>query len=66
MDCLEGEYVAYVYAYEYVYLSPMRWPYIYSRCSTSWMVTRILSHGIFFLLSISDLVKDIERAVYLG
>ena len=50
MDCLEGECVAYVYAYEYVYLSPMRWPYIYSRCSTSWMVTRILSHGIIFFI----------------
>ena len=56
------------FAYEYLYLSPMGWPCIYSRCSTSWMVTRIHSHwmGYFLLLSVSDLVKDIERAVYLG
>ena len=56
------------FAYEYAYLSPMGWPCTYSRCSTSWMVTRILSHWMryFLLLSVSDLVKDIERAVYLG
>ena len=50
------------------YLSPMGWPCIYSRCSTSWMVTRIGSHwmGYFLLLSVSDLVNDIGRAVYLG
>ena len=55
-------------AYEYAYLSPMGWPCIYSRCLTGWMVTRIRSHwmGYFLLLSVSDLVKDIERAVYLG
>ena len=55
-------------AYEYAYFSPMGWPCIYSRCSTSWMVIRIHSHwmGYFLLLSVSDLVKDIERAVYLG
>ena len=55
-------------AYEYAYLSLMGWPYIYSRCSTSWMVIRIHSHwmGYFLLLLVSDLVKDIERAVYLG
>ena len=31
------------------------------------MVIRILSHwtGYFLLLSVSDLIKDIERAVYL-
>ena len=59
---------AYMRAYEYAYLSPMGWPCIYSRCSTSWMVIRIHSHwmGYFLLLSVSDLVKDIERAVYLG
>ena len=57
-----------VLAYEYANLSPMRWPCIYSRCSTSWMVDRIPSYwmGYFLLLSISDLVMDIERAVYLG
>ena len=57
-----------MFAYEYAYLSPMGWPCIYSRCPTSWMVTRIRSHwmGYLLLLSISDLVKDIERAVYLG
>ena len=57
-----------MFAYESVYLSPMGWPCIYSRCSTSWMVIRIISHwmGYFLLLSVSDLVKDIERVVYLG
>ena len=57
-----------MFAYEYAYLSPMGWSCIYSRCPTSWMVTRIRSHwtGYFLLLSISDLVMDIERAVYLG
>ena len=56
------------FAYEYAYLSPMRWPYIYSRCSTNWMVIRIPSYWMryFLLLWISDLVTDIERAVYLG
>ena len=51
-----------------VYLSSMGWSYIYSRCSTSWMVIRIPSYlmGYFLLLSISDLITDIERAVYLG
>ena len=72
MDCLEGECVAYtcisVCVSVLAYLSSMRWPCIYSRCSTSWMVTRIRSHwmGYFLLLSVSDLVKDIERTVYLG
>ena len=57
-----------MFAYEYAYFSPMGWPYIYSRCSTSWMMTRIRSHWMryFLLLSVSNLVKDIERAVYLG
>ena len=57
-----------VFPYEYVYLSPMGWSCIYSNCPTSWMVIRIRSHwlGYFLLLSISDLVMDIERAVYLG
>ena len=57
-----------VFAYEYAYLSPMGWSCIYSICPTSWMVIRICSHwlGYFLLLSISDLVMDIERAVYLG
>ena len=56
------------FAYEYAYLSPMGWSCIYSRCPTSWMMTRIRSHwlGYFLLLSISDLVMDIERVVYLG
>ena len=55
-----------MFAYEYAYLSLMRWPDIYSRCPTSWMVIRIHSHwlGIFLLLSISDLVVDIEIVVY--
>ena len=52
---------------KFAYLSPMGWSYIYSRCPTSWMMTRIRSHwlGYFLLLSISDLVMDIERLVYL-
>ena len=51
----------------FAYLSPMGWPCIYSRCFTSWMVIRILSHwvGYFLPLLISDSIKDIERAVYL-
>ena len=57
-----------MFTYEYAYLSPMRWHYIYSRCSTSWIVTRIRSHWMeyFLLLSVSDLVKDIEITFYLG
>ena len=57
-----------MFAYEYAYLSSMGWPCIYSRCSTNWMVIRVHSHWMryFLLLSVSDLVKDIERAVYLG
>ena len=45
----------------------MEWPYIYSRCFTSWMVIRILSHWmVYFLpLLISDSIMDIEGAVYL-
>ena len=50
------------------YLSPMGWPGIYSRCSTSWMVTRIRSHWIeyFYYYRYRILVKDIERTVYSG
>ena len=57
-----------IFLFKYPYLSPMGWSCIYSRCPTSWMVTKIRSHwlGYFLLLSISDLVMDIERAVYLG
>ena len=46
----------------------MGWPGIYSICFPSWMVIRILSHwtGYFLLLSVSDLIKHIERTVYLG
>ena len=47
------------------YLSLMGWPCIYSRCFTSWMVIRILSHWTRFFL-ISDLIMDIESAVCLG
>ena len=45
----------------FAYLSPMEWPCIYSRCFTSWMVIRILSHwcDIFLIL---DLIMDIESA----
>ena len=51
-----------------VYLSPMGWPGIYSKCSTSWTVTRIRSHwiGYFYYYWYRILVKDIERAVYSG
>ena len=59
IDCLKGECVA--------YLSPMGWPGIYSICFPIWMVIRILSHwtGYFLPLSVSDSIRDIERAVYL-
>ena len=45
----------------------MGWPGIYSICFPSWMVIRILSNwtGYFLLLSVSDLIRDIERAIYL-
>ena len=57
-----------IFLFKYPYLSLMGWSCIYSICPTSWMVTRIRSHwlGYFLLLSISNLVMDIERAVYLG
>ena len=46
----------------------MGWPGIYSICFPSWMVIRILSHwtGYFLLLSVSDLIRVIERAIYLS
>ena len=46
--------------------SPMRWPDIYSICFPSWMVIRILSHwtGYFMPLLVSNLIRDIERAIY--
>ena len=44
MDYLEGECVA----SENTYLSPLGWPCIYSRCSTSWIATRIRSHWMRF------------------
>ena len=45
----------------------MGWPGIYSICFPSWMVIRILSHWTryFLVLSVLDLIRDIERAVYL-
>ena len=50
----------------FAYLSPRGWPDIYSVCVPNWMVVRILSHlmGYFMSLSISDLIRDIEEAVY--
>ena len=68
MDCLEGECVAYVCVFSVRTFHRWSGSCIYSRCPTSWVVTRIRSHwlGYFLLLSISDLVMDIERAVYLG
>ena len=53
----------YMSAYEYAYLSPMGWPCIYSRCFTSWMVIKILSHWMRYFL---DLIMDIESAVLFG
>ena len=45
----------------------MGWPGIYSICFPNWMVIRTLSHWtVYFLpLSVSDSIRDIERAVYL-
>ena len=45
----------------------MGWSSIYSICFPSLMVIGILSHwtGYFLLLSISDLIRDIDKAVYL-
>ena len=40
LDCLD--------CLELAYLSPMGWTYIYSRYSTSWIVTRIRSHWMGF------------------
>ena len=63
LDCLEGKCVAYVWV-------PFTDGVVlyYSRCSTNWMMPRIRSHwlGYFLLLSISNLVVDIERTIYLG
>ena len=36
----------------FAYLSPIGWPCIYSRCFTSWMVIRILSHLMGYFLDI--------------
>ena len=41
-----------MFAYEYAYLSPMGWPCVYSRCFTSWIVIRILSHWMRYFLDI--------------
>ena len=45
----------------------MGWPGIYSICSSNWMVIRILSHCTRYFppLSVSDSIRDIERAFYL-
>ena len=45
----------------------MGWPGIYSICFPSWMMIMILSHltRYFLLLSVSDLIRDIDRAVHL-
>ena len=48
----------------FAYLSPRGWPNIYSVCFSNLMVIRILSHLIGYYLSISDLIRDIEGAVY--
>ena len=54
-----------MFLFFYAYLSPIGWPCIYSRCFTSWMVIRFLSHWTGFFL-ISDLIMNIESAFYLG
>ena len=66
-DCLEGECVANVCVCMSFCVPFMGWPCIYSRCSTSWMVIRSPSHWMeyFLFYSISDLVQDIERVIYL-
>ena len=45
----------------------MGWPGIYSICFPNWMLIRILSQwtGYFLSLSVSDSIRDIERAIYL-
>ena len=48
----------------FAYLSPRGWPDIYSVCFLNWMVIRILSHWMGYYLLISDLIRDIEGAVY--
>ena len=57
---------AYEYASKSAHLSPLGWPCIYSRCSTSWIATRIHSHWMGFSCSVSDSVMDLERAVFSG
>ena len=42
-----------VYRLRIAYLSPLGWPCIYSRSSTSWIMTRIRSHWVGFFLIIS-------------
>ena len=46
------------------YLSPMGWPSIYSRCSTSWTVTRIRSHWIGYFDPVKQ-TKSQYSAVFL-
>ena len=58
INCLEGECSA--------YLLSRGWPDIYSICFPNWMVVRTLSRwmGYFLPLLLSDLISDIEGAVY--
>ena len=58
IDCLEGECFCLPFTEEVAC--------IYSVSFPNWMVVMILSHlmGYFLSLSISDLIRDIERAVY--
>ena len=51
----------------FAYLSLMGWLGIYSICFPSWMVIMILSHWTryFLLLSVSNSIRNIEKAVYL-
>ena len=46
------------------YLSPRGWPDIYNVCFPNLMIIRILSNWMRYYLSISDLIRDIEGAVY--
>ena len=45
----------------------MGWPGIYSICFPNWMAIRIIYHWMryFLPLSVSDSIRDIERAVCL-
>ena len=58
--------LGYVYAYMSASLSPLGWPCIYSRCPTSWIMSRIFLIGRDFLLIVSIRFSNgLVRRVYL-